>query len=129
MADAGGTPAVEPAAFAELEASIGDDQEFLRELVDTYLEDAPQQVEGMRHGLQGGDRELLHRSAHTLKSNSASLGATTLSAMCRELEALTGPRRDNVDASADLGERVAAIAEELERVGVELNALVPVDAS
>lgn len=124
-------PAVEPSAFAELEQSVGDDREFLRELVETFIDDGPRQVDGMRAGLGGGEGDLegLHRAAHTLKSNGASMGATTLSAMCRELEALSAPGRADDADTANLGERVAVIEAELERVIAELDALVPVEAS
>jgi HPt (histidine-containing phosphotransfer) domain-containing protein len=120
-------PAIDVLVLDELEHSIGDDREFLRELVETYLDDAPVQLATMRSGMTTGDVAGVNRAAHTLKSNSASVGAMTLSEMSRELEALTQP--DVMDASG-LGEpeilrRVNATAAELERAMRELDALVP----
>ncbi|MBA2496068.1 MAG: Hpt domain-containing protein, partial [Acidimicrobiia bacterium] len=49
-----------------------------------------------------GDREVLHRAAHTLKSSNANMGARRLSKLCAELEGLC---RDAIpdDASASIG--------------------------
>jgi HPt (histidine-containing phosphotransfer) domain-containing protein len=124
-------PAVDAATIDELERSVGDDRAFLRELVETYLDDAPAQVAAMRAGLLSTDWAQVHRAAHTLKSNSASVGAMTLAELCRQLEALTAPgRADDLDPeSASLRERLAAIDAELERVAVDLDALVPAAAA
>jgi len=77
---------IDPAVFDELVASTGSDADFIRELIDTYLSDAPVLFEQMRTALAGGDAETFRRAAHSLKSNSASLGALTLSAQAKELE-------------------------------------------
>ena len=39
----------------------------------------------IRRALSDGDCEAFRRAAHSLKSNSATFGAMTLSAQCREL--------------------------------------------
>jgi PAS domain S-box-containing protein len=77
---------IDPAVFDELVASTGGDAEFIRELIDTYVTDAPGLFEQMHTALAGGDAETFRRAAHSLKSNSASLGALTLSAQAKELE-------------------------------------------
>jgi HPt (histidine-containing phosphotransfer) domain-containing protein len=120
-------PAIDTAVLDELEHSIGDDRQFLRDLVETYLDDAPMQLATMRDGISVGSVERVNRAAHTLKSNSASVGANGLSAMCRELETLTSPATTE---SADLmtpevDTLIDAITAELERATSELNALVP----
>ncbi len=124
-------PAIDVAVLDALEQAIGDDRAFLRELVETYLEDAPRQITAMRTGLGGGDVEQVHRAAHTLKSISATVGANALSAAARELETLTLPA---TTAATDLSEpEIAAlvdiIATESGRAGDELNALVPAEES
>ena len=43
------------AALAELLENVGDDREFLVELIDTYLGDSPTLVAAMRSGLASGD--------------------------------------------------------------------------
>jgi two-component system sensor histidine kinase/response regulator len=68
--------------------SFGGDVGFLGEMLDTFFEDSPRQLEAIRSGLASGDAELIRRAAHSLKSNSANFGALALSARCRELEML-----------------------------------------
>ena len=75
---------IDPATFAELEASAGAD--FVKELVDTFLEEAPPMLDELRTALAAGDTETFRRAAHSLKSNSQTFGALTLGAMARELE-------------------------------------------
>src|SRR4051812_4141338 len=63
-------------------------EDFLLELIDIYKQDTPQRLAGLRQALAQGDLEALRREAHTLKSSSAQLGATVLSDMAKEMEAL-----------------------------------------
>jgi HPt (histidine-containing phosphotransfer) domain-containing protein len=77
---------LDPAALANLQEMVGGDDEFLIDLIDTFLADAPQMLADLYQALADGDAVLLRRSAHSLKSNSAEFGATALSALCRELE-------------------------------------------
>jgi HPt (histidine-containing phosphotransfer) domain-containing protein len=119
--------AIDTGVLDDLEHSIGDDREFLRDLVETYLEEAPRLIATLREGIASGDVELTNRAAHTLKSTSASFGALGLSAMARELETMTSVATTE---SRDLGEPevvvlVQVIATEFESVGAELNSLVP----
>ena len=71
---------LDQAALEELRALGGD--EFLAELVDTFLADAP----ALLSGLRSTDVDEVRRSAHTLKSNGLTLGAAGFAAMCAELE-------------------------------------------
>jgi HPt (histidine-containing phosphotransfer) domain-containing protein len=59
---------------------------FLMELIDVYLSDSPCLIEQIRAGLASGDIEGVRRAAHSLKSNSASFGASRLAAVTREME-------------------------------------------
>jgi PAS domain S-box-containing protein len=77
---------IDPAAYEELVTSTGGDPGFIRELIDTYLNDAPGLFAEMRTALEAKDAETFRRAAHSLKSNSASLGALALSALAKELE-------------------------------------------
>ena len=63
----------------------GDD--FLGEVIDAFLADAPELVATLRRALGKGGSEELRRAAHTLKSNGATLGATEFAELCRTLEA------------------------------------------
>ncbi|HEY7025850.1 MAG TPA: Hpt domain-containing protein [Candidatus Limnocylindrales bacterium] len=123
-------PAVDRESLDELEHSVGDDRAFLRELVETYLDDAPRQIATIRSGIASGDVEATNRAAHTLKSTSASIGALGLSAMARELQTMTAVE---TTAASDLTEPdvtalVEVIATEYENVRSELESLVPADS-
>jgi HPt (histidine-containing phosphotransfer) domain-containing protein len=91
--------------LAELMASTGDDIGFVRELIQTYLADTPQQLEAMTVAVEAEDAAALVRPAHTLKSSSATVGATRLSSLARDLE-MAG-RSGSLDATARTGLEVA----------------------
>jgi HPt (histidine-containing phosphotransfer) domain-containing protein len=74
------------AAIDALLESVGGDSEFFSELAGDYIDDSPRQFDAMRQALGRADCDEFRRAAHSLKSNSATLGAMTLSTMCRELE-------------------------------------------
>ena len=75
---------IDRTVFAGLQESAG--AEFVAELVDTFLEEAPQMFAELRSALAEGDAERFRRAAHSLKSNGHTFGATTLGAMARALE-------------------------------------------
>jgi HPt (histidine-containing phosphotransfer) domain-containing protein len=60
--------------------------EFARELVATFLEEAPAMVAELRNAFAAGDAERFRRAAHSLKSNGNTFGALGLGALARELE-------------------------------------------
>ena len=109
---------VDPAALDRLLEMTGGDPEFLDELIQTYLDDAVVQLEGMRAAADTDSPEDLVRPAHSLKGNSANVGAARLEELCRQLEA--DARAGSVEGAT---ERVAAAGAEFERVRAELAAL------
>ena len=102
---------IDLATFQELQAAAGED--FVRELVDTFLEEAPGMLNELRDALAAGDADAFRRNAHSLKSNSQTFGALPLGAMARELE-LKGSA-----AAVTL----AALAQEYANVQLALTAL------
>jgi CheY-like chemotaxis protein len=76
---------LDAAALERLDAATGD-RAFVVELVDTFLLDAPALVGSLRSAQQAGRADELRRSAHTLKSNARTFGATALAALCEALE-------------------------------------------
>jgi len=88
---------IDLATFNELRATAGED--FVTELVDTFLEEAPQMLKELRGAFNDGSADRFRRAAHSLKSNSLTFGATTLGAMARELE-LGGLPADAVSLDA-----------------------------
>ena len=102
---------LDPAALADMLEMVGDDPEFVGEIVDTYLADAPTQLDGMRSALADGDLATLGRHAHTLKGNSRNVGATGLAAIAQAIE-----EQARAGDTTDAGPRIDAAAAELERV-------------
>ncbi len=109
---------IDKTTFEELRDTAGPD--FVAELVDTFVEEAPAMLDQLRVARAAGDADVFRRAAHSLKSNSATFGALQLSALARRLE-LDGlaadPSRDNVaiDALEAAYQRVAAALQELAR--------------
>ena len=60
--------------------------EFVGELVDTFLEEAPGMLAELRSARADGNAERFRRAAHSLKSNGNTFGALSLAALARELE-------------------------------------------
>ena len=113
-----GGPAVDPEALDRLLDMTGGDPEFLGELIDTFLEDGTAQLDALRSALESGDADEAVRPAHSLKSNSASMGADRLADLARALE--TDAR---AGAVADGPARVEAATTEFELVRTALLAI------
>ena len=105
--------AIDATTFEELKTTAG--AEFVGELVDTFLAEAPMMLEELRASLAAGDAELFRRTAHSLKSNASTFGATALTGLARDLE-LGG--LDPVRAAA--GAPLDAIVREFTRVAQAL---------
>jgi HPt (histidine-containing phosphotransfer) domain-containing protein len=88
-------------------------EEFLAELIDTFLSDAPALVATLRTTYEQGDTEGLRRAAHTLKSNGQTFGAGRFSELCRELELRA--RSGELDGGADLVDRIGRAYPALEK--------------
>jgi HPt (histidine-containing phosphotransfer) domain-containing protein len=100
--------AIDKTVYTQLQDTAG--AEFAAELVDTFLEEAPRMLAELRSARAASDAERFRRTAHSLKSNSNTFGASKLAALARELE-LKGldadPARDTA-AIAALGSNTSA---------------------
>jgi HPt (histidine-containing phosphotransfer) domain-containing protein len=94
-------------ALAVLQEAVGD-AGFVAELIDDFLDGLPAQLQVLRAAQSACDLELLHRSAHTLKSNAATFGAQAFERACRELE--NAARVGQSGVTLELVERVEAEA-------------------
>jgi two-component system, sensor histidine kinase len=92
-----GAPVLDVSVLSELTDSVGGDREFVVELIRTFLADATEQLEAIDVAAAAGDAEALVRPAHTLKSSSATLGATRLAATSRAVE--MAARSGSIDSS------------------------------
>ena len=107
---------IDLATFRALEETAG--VEFVAELVDTFVAEAPLMLSEMRSARAAGDAERFRRAAHSLKSNSHTFGALALGALARDME-LTGM---SADAAQDAA-RLYALEAEYARAAAALMAL------
>ena len=92
-------------------------QEFLLEMIELFLEHAPERLAAARAAFEAGDFPSVYRAAHSLKSTAGNLGARGLQGAAERAEAR---------ASAEDGPAVAPLLDEMERryeeIRVELEA-------
>ncbi len=81
-----GAATLDTTVLDELLASVEGDRSFVVELVEAYLSDSAGHVDAIEAAVAAGDPDALVRPAHTLKSSSATLGASRLAVTARELE-------------------------------------------
>jgi HPt (histidine-containing phosphotransfer) domain-containing protein len=103
---------IDQTTFNELKQMSGAD--FINELIDAFLEDAPTMIQNMHTALQTKDVESFRRNAHSLKSNANTFGATELALLAKELEFMARENNLNVGTRLDiLNEAFGKVAEEL----------------
>lgn len=93
-----GSGGIDPSAFNSFQADIGEhDGDFVRELIDDYIQSAREAIATMRQfaemlASEGADAsppaQVLERAAHNLKSSSQTIGAMELGTTCARIEAL-----------------------------------------
>ena len=67
---------------------------LLAKIIDIYLENSSKLMNSIRRGMEWPDgAELVRDSAHSLKSSSAMLGASSLAALCSQLEQISREER------------------------------------
>jgi HPt (histidine-containing phosphotransfer) domain-containing protein len=94
--------------------------DIVERVIALFLESAPRLLQDLEQGATGGDMALLRRASHTLKSESANVGAVPLSSLCKELEEIAhADDRDGAAAS------VGAVLTEYRRVDAALRAQLP----
>jgi|SRR5215472_2672114 len=104
---------IDLSVFEELKTTAGAD--FVHELVDTFLTEAPGMLAELRRALDANEADRFRRVAHSLKSNSNTFGASKLAAMAKHLE-IGG----FVAARADDGAPLTALNHEYGRVAEAL---------
>jgi HPt (histidine-containing phosphotransfer) domain-containing protein len=75
---------IDPPTFEDLQQTAG--IEFVRELIDTFLAEAPAMLASLDHSRAAGNAADFRRAAHSLKSNSNTFGALALGALARDME-------------------------------------------
>jgi PAS domain S-box-containing protein len=114
-----GASALEASALESLRELGGD--EFLSEVVVTFLADAPPLMASLRVALERGEAGEVRRAAHTLKSNGQTFGAGSFAELCRELEERA--RSGELAGAGELADRIdreyVALAEALAPLRLE----------
>lgn len=108
-------PVIDKATFNELKQISGED--FINELIDAFLDDAPGMIDNMSAALEAGDVESFRRNAHSMKSNANTFGAMELGALAKELESMA--RENNLE----IGDRLEILKQAYERVAEELKGM------
>lgn len=62
------------------------DRALVDDLVDTYLDSTPRQIDALRGAIEAHDLERVVRTLHSMKGSAATIGALRLAAVCRSLE-------------------------------------------
>ena len=75
-----------PVNVQRIREATMDDEEFMAELIDIFLDDSPGQIRILRDAIEGREGEVAASAAHRLKGSSGNLGADSLAALCRRVE-------------------------------------------
>jgi HPt (histidine-containing phosphotransfer) domain-containing protein len=75
---------IDTAVYNELRATAG--AEFVDELVDTFLEEAPRMLTELKSARAAASAERYRRAAHSLKSNGNTFGAKEFASQARAIE-------------------------------------------
>ena len=108
-------PVIDKSTFEELKQISGED--FINELIDAFLDDAPNMIAAMESARVAKDVESFRRNAHSLKSNANTFGAIGLSTFAKELEMMG--RENNLD----IGDRLEVLKEEFRKAAEELRGM------
>ena len=106
---------IDQATFNELKQMSGAD--FINELIDAFLDDAPDMIQNMHTALDTKDVESFRRNAHSLKSNANTFGAAELGALAKELEMM------GKQSNLEVGNRLEALREAFSEVAEELKGM------
>ncbi|MGH9873261.1 MAG: Hpt domain-containing protein [Pyrinomonadaceae bacterium] len=93
--------------------------DFVTELIDLFLSEAALQFEFLRVAVANNDLPEVQRLAHLMKGSSANIGATRLTQLCKELEALEGTTTAELTLLLKFEDEFRAVAEALKNQRLE----------
>ena len=112
------TDLIDQDALKRLLALIGDDPDDLDELIDDYLEAAPDLAKTILDACESRDVDAMRIAAHTLKSNARDLGAMRVSERASTIE--NACKSDDIEAAIaaafDIEAEAAAANEALSKL-------------
>jgi CheY-like chemotaxis protein len=97
---------LDPKALENLVSMLGGEFDYLVELIDSFLEDAPKLLDELGQFIESGNAAGIRRVAHSLKSNGADFGAARFSDLCKKLE-MQG-KSGEIAGAADLAAQIRA---------------------
>lgn len=84
----------------QLREIMGEDaEEFIADLVNTFLEDSRKQIDSIKNGLQSADFDAVKQAAHTLKGSSANVGLEYLSELAAAVE--EAAKQNSIEGARD----------------------------
>jgi signal transduction histidine kinase/CheY-like chemotaxis protein len=104
---------LDTAVLSRLGSAVGED--FVEEMITVFLVDSDTIITELKQAASIQDAAGVQRSAHTLKSNCATLGAMLLAELCQECEAAA-----NVGVTDDTATQVERIIIEIEKAKAAL---------
>ena len=110
------TPAIDQSVFEYLkEQAAAGDESILQEIINSYLEEAPQKREAIMAAILAKNGIGLRNSAHALKSLSLTMGANNLAQLSGELEAM-----GRMGTTENLEQLIEMLNQEYNRVKIAL---------
>ena len=109
-------PHLDEEALAELQDVM--ENEFAL-LIQTYLNDSKERIEGLKTAVDDGDADAFAKTAHSFKGSCINIGAPRLGELCKEAES-AGQNERLIDVPPVL----EAIEEEFQHVTHALNTLM-----
>lgn len=111
---------IDSSRLDQLRAMLGEPaSDIIHDLIHTYLQEAPRLLASLQTALEEHDTDTFVRSAHSLKSSSAQIGAVSLSSICKDIE-----RMGNMGVLQDAASHIIKAQEEYARVHIALEAMV-----
>jgi HPt (histidine-containing phosphotransfer) domain-containing protein len=96
-----------PMNYEEALEEFEDDEAFLMEVLEGFLNNAKNQITKIRQGISDDNPDIVKKEAHAIKGGAANLTAMNLSEVAYELE--------TIGASGDLGEKSTIVLDNLEQ--------------
>jgi HPt (histidine-containing phosphotransfer) domain-containing protein len=106
--------AIDMRAYKEMKNVMG---EVLKELIETFIEYMPGQLDDLKNAIENKDAELVFGIAHRIKSSSNSIGALGLAETAETIELIgrAGKTEGALEHFSTLGEQLAEVTSFLEQ--------------
>ena len=98
---------LDPQVLGQLqELQNKENPDLLARVLTLYAQESPKDMDRLTQAMADSDAAAIGRSAHSLKSSSANVGATVMSRLCAELQ--TAGRSGNLDAARTLYPKIVS---------------------